>query len=188
MQIISKDAFDFNRQAKNLFSVQGIALAGLFMALYIILSNFNIRISSVLEIRWAFLMLAGAGLFGGPLMGIVVGAGADIISTIMTGQAFFFGFTFSYALLGCMFGLIFYRKVPNIPRSIAGSIVDFLVSMFINTLWLSLMYGSPYGALFVSRIPKCVVMLFVDAVLLYIVLGVLQKVLASLRMQSFSMD
>ena len=188
MHIISKDAFDFKRQAKGLFSVQGIALAGLFMAMYIILSEFNIRISSVLEIRFAFLMLAGAGLFGGPLMGIVVGAGADIISTIMTGQAFFFGFTFSYAFLGCLFGFIFYRKIPNLPRCIAGSIVDALISLFINTYWLAVMYGSPYAALFVTRTPKCLVMLVVDVILLSVVLRVFQRVLSSLHMQAFSIE
>ncbi len=182
MRFIHEDALDFKAQAAQLVRPQNIAIAGLFTALYIVLSYFNIRISSVLEIRWPFLILAASGMFGGPVMGLVVAILSDITSTILTGQAFFPGFTISYSLMGFAYGLIFFRSRITIPRALAGSTVEVLISMTLNTLWLSMMYGTPFMALLITRALKCSVMFFVNTALLYMILGMFRQVIQALHL------
>ena len=169
-------------QAGSAFSTRDIALAGLFAALYIALSFFNIRLSPMIEIRFPFLVLAAAGMYGGPLFAVAVAVVSDVASTLLTGGAFFFGFTFSYSLMACLFGLLYYRQRLSVPRALAGAAVEWCISLSLHTLWLSLMYGTPYRALFITRLAKCSVMFFVNAVLLHLVLHAFRRIFTALHL------
>lgn len=68
MQLFSKDAFAFREQFQNLKKVQSICLCGLFVAAYVALSFFSIKMTEFLEFRFAFLALAAAAACGGPVM------------------------------------------------------------------------------------------------------------------------
>jgi ECF transporter S component (folate family) len=160
-----------------------IVIAGLLIALYIVISSTNIVITEFMQIRFGFLVLAVAGLSGGPIMGLIVGALGDILSMILkgSGSGFFFGFTLSYALLGFFFGLIFYKSKITVFRAVLGGIVEFLNAMILNTLWLSIMFGSGYFPLFISRLPKNLIMLAVNSVLLFVVIKALATALRKSR-------
>lgn len=181
MQLISKEAFNFKEQVRNMGKVQNLALCGLFIALYIVLSYFNIKITENIEIRFAFLVLAVAGFYGGPIMGLTVGAASDVLSMILTagkGSAFFFGFTLSYALLGFFFGMILYKSKLNIPRAIGCACVSFIVGLTLNTLWLHMMYGMPLQPLFLTRLVKELITLPLNSIMLYVVLKAFTQVFA----------
>ena len=45
MQFFSKDAFKFKEQLRNISTVQSICLCGLFVAAYVVLSFFNIKMT-----------------------------------------------------------------------------------------------------------------------------------------------
>ena len=87
MQLCTKNAFRFKEQLGCIHSVQGICLGGLFVSLYVVLSLFNIRFSEILEFRLAFLALAAAAFYGGPIMGMTVGIAGDVISFFVTPQS-----------------------------------------------------------------------------------------------------
>ena len=87
MQLFSKKAFDFKGQAAIFKDLRALVLCGLFMALYVAISTFNIRITPTLEIRFGSIILAISGFYGGPLMGAVVGAGGDLLSYLAGGSA-----------------------------------------------------------------------------------------------------
>lgn len=181
MGIFSKDTILFKKQLSNLKKIQNLAVCGMFIALYIVLSYFNIKITVNIEIRFAFLVLAMSGCYGGPAMGLIVGAASDVLSMLMTsgqGSAFFFGFTVSYALLGFLFGLCFYKnKISPVSVGVAA-IFNFIVGTTLNTVWLYMMYGMPLKALAVTRLIKEAVMLPLNFVMLFIVLRVLVQVVA----------
>ena len=80
MQLFSKDAFAFREQFQNLKKVQSICLCGLFVAAYVALSFFSIKMTEFLEFRFAFLALAAAAACGGPVMGMAAGLTGDVIS------------------------------------------------------------------------------------------------------------
>ena len=64
MQFFSKDALSFREQFNNLRKVQSICLCGLFVAAYVALSFFNLKLTPYLEFRFAFLALAAAAAYG----------------------------------------------------------------------------------------------------------------------------
>ena len=70
---ISKEALDLKYQLQELCKVQNLCICGFFIALYVVLSFFNIPISSIVEIRIGFLAFIAAGMMGGPVMGFTVG-------------------------------------------------------------------------------------------------------------------
>lgn len=181
MPVISKEAFEFKKQLENMKHIQNIALCGMFIALYIVLSYFNIRITENIEVRFAFLALAMAGCYGGPVMGMTVGIASDILSMVMTagkGASFFFGFTISYALLGFLFGFLFYKTKTTVAQAAAAALCYFLVGITLNTVWLHMMYGMPLQALFVTRLIKELILLPVNGIMLYVIVRFLVQALS----------
>ena len=57
---ISKEALDLKYQLQELCKVQNLCICGFFIALYVVLSFFNIPISSIVEIRIGFLAFIAA--------------------------------------------------------------------------------------------------------------------------------
>ncbi len=181
MQFFSKDAFKFKQQLKNIRSVQSICLCGLFVASYVALSMFNIRFSEFLEFRIAFLSLALAGFYGGPVMGMSVGIAGDVVSFFVVPQSapFFPGFTLTYAILGFLFGMILYRSRITPGRALLAGLAEFTVSCTLTTLWLHLMYGMAWKYLFTIRLAKNSISLVVYTILLFIFLKAFSRVISS---------
>lgn len=174
-----KQGLNFKEQLQNLRNVRGLTMGGLFIALYVVLTYFNIRITDNLQIRFFFLALAAAGLYGGPIFAAFIGAAGDILGMLMTagqGSSMFFGFTLSYALLGFGFGLILYRSKITVPKAIAAGVWEFIISMTLNTLWLYLMYGTPFPVLLASRLIKSAIVLAPNCLMLFFVLQAFERV------------
>lgn len=183
MQLCSKNAFHFKEQLGRIHSVQGICLGGLFVSLYVVLSLFNIRFSEILEFRLAFLALAAAAFYGGPLMGMTVGIAGDVISFFVTPQSapFFPGFTLTYALMGFLFGMFLYHSRIILGRALVGGLTEFTLSCTLSTLWLHLMYGMDWQYLLTIRLMKNTIALGVYTILLYVFLNAFSRVLAAGR-------
>ncbi len=183
MQLFSKNAFHFREQLKAIHSVQGICLSGLFVAVYVVLSLFNIRFSEILEFRLAFLALAAAAFYGGPLMGMTVGIAGDVISFFVTPQSapFFPGFTLTYAVMGFLFGLILYRSKITPGRAFLGGLTEFVISCTLSTFWLHLMYGMDWRYLLTIRLMKNTIALGVYTLLLYVFLNAFARILSVSR-------
>ncbi|WP_310604391.1 folate family ECF transporter S component [Anaerosporobacter sp.] len=177
MHFISKEALNLKKQITNFSKLRNLVFCALMVAMYIIVSFFDISITQTIEIRLGFIIIAAAGMLGGPIMGLSVGALGDVVKMLITGgkgSSFFFGFTVTYALMGFLFGLVFYKSKVTIARAIAASVCEFAISIFFNTWNLSILFGSPYKALFFSRLPKSATMLVVNAFLLFIIMRALQ--------------
>lgn len=161
-----------------------MAYCGIFIALFIILSYFNISITAIVEIRLGYFALAVAGMVGGPVMGMVTGAAGDLLKMLLVpGQGSFFpGFTLCYAFMGFCYGVIFYKHNITLIRAALGSLVEFITSLFGITTCLSILYGMPWMTTFVTRIPKCVVMFFVSTLLVFIVIKSLHLALTKAQL------
>ena len=177
MQLFSKDAFAFREQFQNLKKVQSICLCGLFVAAYVALSFFSIKMTEFLEFRFAFLALAAAAACGGPVMGMAAGLTGDVISFFAAPQTgpFFPGFTISYAILGFLFGLILYRAKITPLRAFAAGLAEFIIACTLNTMWLHFMYGMEWEYLFTIRLIKNTVSLGVNSVLLFVFMKAISR-------------
>lgn len=181
MSKFSKSINTLTAQLQELKQPKQLAICGLLLALYLAVYSLNVPINQMIQIRFGFLVLAVAGLCCGPLAGFLIGMTGDILSMIILpgsgGGNFFFGFTISYALMGFLCGLIFYKKKVTILRIAAAGMTEFLISVFLNSLWLSILYGTTYQIQLITRLPKCLIMLIVNTMILFVFLKSLSMAL-----------
>ena len=144
---------------------QFIAIAAILIAMEIVFSRFLSFNPWNMKIGLAFFPVMLSGYLLGPIGGAAVGLISDILgATLFPSGSFFPGFTATATLTGLIFGLCFCKKV-NIGRITIAVLSNQLVcSLALNSLWLSIMYHSPYTALIVSRIPQTCIMIAVQAV------------------------
>ena len=57
-----------------------------------------------------------------------------------------------------MFGLFLHRKQGWLQSIAAVGINQFILSLFLNTLWISILYGSPYVPLLATRVVQCLIL------------------------------
>jgi ECF transporter S component (folate family) len=161
-------------------SARGLALAGLLAAVYAVtyspLAGNIVIVPGVFEIRLGFIAIAAAATLLGPLPAALAAITGDFIGTLLFyGGSFFWGYTFSWALMGFGFGLILYKEKTSVKRIVAASLFDTIViDLLLTTAWQVLMGFSPsYTALFIARIPRNLALLPVSALLLLVSLRAL---------------
>lgn len=150
-------------------SVYSLAVIAMLLALRVILgifANFTLpAFGSMVKLSAAFLPIAIAGSYFGPVPAALVGALGDVISFIVapTGGAFFPGFTISGLLTGLIYGFALYKNQLKLPRVIIGWAVNMIaVETFLAAYWLWVLngYTADYtvylAARFISVGIKCV--------------------------------
>lgn len=141
------------------FDTKTIVMMGLLIAIEVILSRFASISVWNLKIGFGFVPLVIAAILMGSVKAGIVGALADLVgATLFPIGAYFIGFTITNFLTGFVYGLFLYKKQSLTRTIIAVAINHFILSSLLNTLWISVLYGSPYLPLFVTRILKSAVM------------------------------
>ena len=154
-----------------------IILIGLLTALHIILSRFLSINAWNIKIGLAFLAtLVGAYLYG-PLGGALVGGLGDFMGALLFPiGAYFPGFTLTCALTGVVFGLLIYRSQSPKRIIIAVAIDQLIISLWITPVWISILYGSPYWPVVLSRIPQITIMLVVEIAVTMLILRTMERI------------
>jgi ECF transporter S component (folate family) len=82
----------------------------------------------------------------------------DFVGAILFPVGVYFpGFTLTAFMRGVVFGLFLHKKQTGIRILGTVAVNQLILSLLLNTLWISLLYDSPYGALFLTRIGQCAV-------------------------------
>ena len=144
-------------------STKLIVTVGLLTAIQIVLSRFLSINAWNIKIGFAFVPVFVAAWLYGPVPAMLVGGLGDFLGAILFPIGPYFpGFTLSCALTGLVFGLLLHKK-QSLPRIAAAVCLNqFGISLFLTTLWISMLYGSPYQALLVSRSAQCVFLMAVQ--------------------------
>ena len=144
-----------------------IATIGMLVAVEVVLSRFLSINTPFVKIGFAFVPCAlCAVLFGfGPTVALEVVA--DLLgATLFPSGSFFPGFTLTAAMRGASYGLLLHKKQTPL-RILAVVLFNQLVlGLLVNTLWISILYGSPYGALVVTRLAQCLPLIPVEFVII----------------------
>ncbi len=151
--------------------------SGLLAALGIGLKGLFISLGPMLRISFSFLATGLSGFLYGPLTAGFTGMVVDIIGYLYNPSGpFFFGFTFNAFLSGFLFGLWLYRKPVSLGRTV-GAIAtnNLLVHIILNSLWLKIIYEEAWLAMMWSRIPKNLIMLPIETMMLYFLLRLVEK-------------
>ena len=164
-------------------STRTLILSGLFVAASIILTRFFgfMLMGGTIRISLGAVPIALAGIMLGPAAGVLVGIVADLVGVMLLPQGSFFpGFTVSSALQGLIPAIFVYRAYVDskvdfsrIAVLTAMSILlsTIIVSLGLNTLWLSILFQKGFMALLPTRFISSGII----AVASYVIIVVLLK-------------
>ena len=151
---------------KKKFDLKIVAVLGLMIALEIVLSRFQIHTSD-LKIGFGFVPIVVAAVLYGPIAGGTVGAIGDVVSAILFPVGRYFpGFTVTAFLTGVIFGLFLYKKESILNVVLSVLLTQAVISQFVNTYFISILYGNPYWPLFVMRLAQTASMSVVQIALI----------------------
>ena len=148
----------------------------MLVALNVILSRFLSIAAWNIKIGFAFVPVVFAALYLGPWQAALVGALGDFIgATLFPIAAYFPGFTITAAIVGLIYGL-FLSKKQTMPR-ILGAVLatEIIGSLLLNTLWISVLFGSPFLPLMATRVFQCLILGAVEIVVIRIMAGLVPR-------------
>ena len=144
-----------------------IATLGMLVAIEVVLSRFlSINMPSF-KIGFAFVPCAlSAVLFGfGPTVCLEIVA--DLLgATLFPSGSFFPGFTLTAALRGMSYGLLLNKKQTPLRVLLVVLFNQLVLGLGLNSLWISILYGSPYWGLVGLRLAQCLPLIPVEFVVI----------------------
>lgn len=155
---------NLKKSVQNVTTVRGIALSGMFIALYVALGAVKFYITPDNRISMTFIALMGAGYFLGGIPAMIIGAAADIINFVLfpSGGAYFPGYTISAAVSGLLYGSFLYgysgkRLIINLV--ISKLLITLVVSLGLNTYWSSLFSPRGFYVILIGKLVKTAITL-----------------------------
>jgi len=156
------------------FNTRTLVTMGLLLAMEIVLSRFLSINAWNIKIGFNFVPVAVAAMLYGPLGGALVAALGDFLGAILFPIGPYFpGFTLTAFLTGGVLGVFLYKKRSPVRIGAAVAINQLVLGLFLSTYWISVLYGSPFWPLVVTRIVQCLVLLLVQ----FVVIGVIGRTL-----------
>lgn len=158
-----------------------IAYLGVLVAAEIVLSRFLSINAWNIKIGFNFVPIVIAAMLFGPLPAAAVAAMGDFLGAVLFPIGPYFpGFTLTAFCTGLVFGLFLHEKrTPG--RILAAVAINQLVfSLLLNSLWISILYGSPFLPLLSTRIIQCAVLAPVQ----FVMIMAINRVLSQTRLMS----
>ena len=168
----------FRASAAEFGNLRVIVFCGLMGALSIVLDMFgSVAVGPYVKIGLASIPNRTVDYLFGPVVGCAFGAVMDLLKFMIHPTGTFFpGYTLSAAAAGFLFGWVMYRKPLSLPRLLAGQfILKLFVNLFLNTLWMVIMYQKAVMVILPPRIISNAIQLPVDALILWFLFKALDK-------------
>ncbi|MBO6159289.1 MAG: folate family ECF transporter S component [Firmicutes bacterium] len=167
---------DSLNELKNVKSLTGLSM---LLALDLVLNlTASIQITQSLRLSFSFIASALMGMLYGPTLAALSCSLVDILQLFIkpTGP-YFPGFTLSAALTGIIFGLFLYKNQCSLKRIIISkTLINVLIHLLLNSVWITVLYGSAFWANLPGRIVKNLGMLPVEILILWLILPFISKV------------
>lgn len=155
-------------KTKSRIDIRTVVQAGFLVAISIVMTRFlyiMLPIGGVDGMRISFgeLPIMLSGFLLGPVVGGLTGIAADLIGVLVNPQGPYFpGFTISSMMWGVIPGLIMMifknkRDYSWLKVILAVGISFIIVSLIMNTIWISRLYGSAFVVLIPARVLNVVI-------------------------------
>lgn len=135
-----------------------------------------------LGLGFTYLIFSVITLIYGPLCGIVIGAMSDILGFFLFNGTgiFFFGYTLDAMLAGFTYGICFYKTKITFTKCLTARIfVNLFINVFLGSIWWSIIYDLNFDQMItymtITSIPKNIIYLIPQSVLLFLVIKALVK-------------
>ena len=150
------------------FSTRILVILALLIAMEIILNRFLSINAWNIKIGFSFVPVVIAAMMFGPIHAAIVGGVGDLLGALLFPiGAYFPGFTLTAVLMGIVWGLFLYKDQNIVKIILSVGINQLILGLVVNTFWISVLYGSPYGPLFLTRIIQAVILTAVQIVVIY---------------------
>ena len=152
---------------KKMSRTHRLVLMAMLAAIQIVLSRFlSINLWN-LKIGFSFVPIALAGMLLGPVGAGLTGMVADIIgATLFPSGTFFPGFTLTAFITAFGYGFFLHKK-QDMPHILAAVLFSEIVgTILLNTLWISILYGTPFIAVMIPRVGQAVGMAVVEVIVI----------------------
>lgn len=159
-------------------TIRVMTLAALLISLNVVLDKISIGSDNLLKISLSFIGTALIGYFLGPWLGGIAMVLADLISNTILATAgnFFFGFTFSAFISGVIAGIFLYDQKISLGRAFIYEFIQILITNAIfTTLWINLLYHTPFDKLLLVRMPKELISWPIESIVVFLVLTAIKK-------------
>ncbi len=145
-----------------------ITLLGVLIALQTVLGSMFSLQFLLTKISFSFIITAIMATLFPPLITASSSALANILGMLLMPKATFFpGFVVTAFFVGLVFGYAFYHKTPRLPNIlVANFIVTMGLYLGLNSLWLHLMYQTPWLPLLSGRLVQELITFPVYSILL----------------------
>jgi len=159
-----------------------LALLGVLTAMEIVLSRFLSIAAWNTKIGFSFVPVAVSALLFGPLPAGLMAAAADLVGALLFPIGPYFpGFTLTAFLTGLCFGLLLY-PAPSAGRAAAAVLISQLfLSLLLNTLWISVLYGAPFLPLLGTRLFQTALMSLVQFISILLLIRLLPRLQTQLK-------
>ncbi len=130
-----------------------VTWCGLLLAIAVVCEQFIFTPTQFLKITLStYPKVIAAALFG-PIPGALVYGMTDVISVMTNNKGPYFpGFTLTAVLAGFIYGYAFWQQKPNIWRvAITVAVVAVFCNITLNTIWITLLYGTPLQTILLPR-------------------------------------
>lgn len=149
--------------------VRTITTAAMFAAASVVLGMFTIQAGPYLKIGISTLANEFVYLLYGPVVGACYGGILDLVKFIINPTGDFFpGFTLTAIAGGLLYGAVLYGRPVTFKRVLLAKLLVILVcNVFLNSLWIHLLYGQALVAILPMRMFKNAVQWPVDSLIFY---------------------
>ena len=160
------------RSLKNRFPTKTLVTMALMSAISIVLSRFCvIYFTQSLRLSFGNIPILITGLLFGPIAGAVVGAGTDILGSVISGLGWYPPLTLTPVIMGVAAGLFrgFVLKRRTYLRILPVTLTaNTLGTICWSTYWLSRLYGNPLWTLLSVRAPFYIGIALLEALVIFI--------------------
>lgn len=160
--------------AKSIKNVHVLVGVGFFFALNIVLNLVgSIQISNEIKVGFASVATAASCYLYGPVPNLLVAPLLDFINFIIKPVGAYYPiFIISTVVTALIFSIVFYgqEKISFVRVIIARLGYDVIVSLFLNSLFTSMLWGTPFWTIVMPKLVKNLITFPIQIVILYLVL------------------
>lgn len=141
------------------WSTKVLVMLAMLVALEVVLSRFLSINAWNFKIGFSFVPVVVSAILYGILPAGAVAVVADLIGAVLFPNGVFFpGYTVTAFLTACVWGLFLQKKQTTAHILCAVVINQFVISLFLQSYWISIQHITPYWPLVASRLVQCLVM------------------------------
>ena len=185
MQKSSNDLFSRIFESSREFKkVTTITTCAMFGALSVVLGYYSFKITPNLKIGFGSIPNMLVDYLFGPVVGMMAGVCTDVLGYFagnLSMGAYFPGYTLTAVVGGLIWGLWLYPRKITVWRAIgAKACINVFCNICLNTLWLTITGGKAMSLLLVTRVPKNLILLPLEIVLVYVVMRLVCRIYSAL--------